>query len=204
MIEEVHDRSRVDAYARSRQRVAFLSAAWRPMAAGAVGAALVIAAVWVTLPKISYRDIEVPRVTMRDVTVPNIVPRDVSVDHVSPKYVEIDIPRIVAAAPRSPAEREFISRPEFETAQFKGRLVADPDGLIRFDDGAVFVPVKLDPATGHLTQDHDAAYVTAPYWGDLAFCNAIPASDHQFRCLAIHRDAVVDLATTYKPKGPKS
>ena len=37
---EVHDHSRTDAYLRTRQRVAFLSAVWRPMLAGAAGAAL--------------------------------------------------------------------------------------------------------------------------------------------------------------------
>ena len=76
--DEIHDTSRVDAFMAARRRAMVLHAVWRPMLAGAAGAALVIAAVWVTLPKVSYREIEVPKVTMRDVTVPNIVTRDVT------------------------------------------------------------------------------------------------------------------------------
>ena len=197
--DEIHDTSRVDAFMAARRRAMVLHAVWRPMLAGAAGAALVIAAVWVTLPKVSYREIEVPKVTMRDVTVPNIVTRDVQVDHVVPHETVIEIPKIVTKA-----EHEFISRPEFLTAQFKGRLVADPEGRIRFDSGDVFVPVKYDVASGRLTQDFDAMYVTEPYWGDWAFCNSIPASDHQFKCLAIDHDVVVDLATTHRPKGTRS
>lgn len=202
--DEIHDTSRVDAFMTARRRAMVLHAVWRPMLAGAAGAALVIAAVWVTLPKISYREIEVPKVTMRDVTVPNIVARDVTVDHVVPKDVEIYIPRIVTTPTPTRAEHEFISRPEFLTAQFKGRLVADPEGRIRFDSGDVFVPVKYDVASGRLTQDFDAMYVTEPYWGDWAFCNSIPASDHQFKCLAIDHDVVVDLAATHRLKGARS
>jgi hypothetical protein len=51
---------RVDAFMAARRRAAVLHAAERPMLAGAAGAALVIAAVYVTLPKFSYREIEVP------------------------------------------------------------------------------------------------------------------------------------------------
>jgi hypothetical protein len=199
MSEEIHDTSRVDEFMAARRRAMVLHAVWRPMLAGAAGAALVIAAVWVTLPKVSYREIEVPKVTMRDVTVPNIVTRDVQVDHVVPHETVIEIPKIVTKA-----EHDFISRPEFETAQFKGRLVADPEGRIQFDSGDVFVPVKYDVANGRLTQDFDAMYATEPYWGDWAFCNSIPASDHQFKCLALDHDVVVDLATTHRFKGPKS
>lgn len=43
MNDEVHDTSRLDAYMRARRRVALLNASWKPMAAGAAGAALIIA-----------------------------------------------------------------------------------------------------------------------------------------------------------------
>ena len=77
---------------------------WRPMLAGALGAALVVGAVWVALPKFSLREIEVPKlvakdvsvdhVVPRDVQVPNILPRDVQVDHVVPR--DVSVPNIVA------------------------------------------------------------------------------------------------------------
>jgi hypothetical protein len=108
MTEKIHDHSRVDAFMAARRRAMVLHALWRPLAAGAIGAALVIGAVWVTLPKISYREVEVPRVTMRDVTVPNIVPHDVQVDHLVPHDVEIDIPRIATPLPGTPSERAFV------------------------------------------------------------------------------------------------
>jgi hypothetical protein len=95
MTDEIHDLSRVDAYAAARRRAMVMHSAWRPMLAGATGAALVIAAVWVTLPRFSYREIEIPKVTMKDVTVDHVVPRDVEVDHVVPKDVEIPVPKDV-------------------------------------------------------------------------------------------------------------
>ena len=96
------------------------------MLAGAVGAALVVAAVYVTLPKFSVREVVVDHVVPKDVQVGHVVTRDVSVNNIIPKDVTIEIPKFVTKA-----EHDFISRPEFESAQFKGRLVEDPEGRIR-------------------------------------------------------------------------
>jgi hypothetical protein len=123
MSDEIHDKNCVDAFMAARRRAMVLHAVWRPMLSGAAGAALVISAVWVTLPKISYREIEVPKVTMREVTVPNIVTRDVQVDHVVPHETVIEIPKIVTNA-----EHDFISRPEFMTAQFGAGWSPTPRG----------------------------------------------------------------------------
>jgi hypothetical protein len=87
---EVHDTSRLDAYMRGRRRVAFLHAVWRPMLAGATGAALVVAAVYVTLPKLSLREVVVDHVVQRDVPVDHVVPKDIEVDHVAPRDVPVD------------------------------------------------------------------------------------------------------------------
>jgi hypothetical protein len=94
-IEPVHDLSRVDAYAAARRRALLLGASWRPMLAGAIGAALVIAAVAIAQPKFVVREIEVPRVTMKDIDVPKVTMRDVTADHVVPKDVEVQIDRVV-------------------------------------------------------------------------------------------------------------
>ena len=89
-----HDTSRIDRFMEARRRAIFLHALWRPMLAGAVGAALIVGAVWaaspklhfnvVEVPKIIQRDMEitVPRITYKDVIVPNIITRDVYVDNV--------------------------------------------------------------------------------------------------------------------------
>jgi len=102
--EEIHDHSRVVAFMAARRRAMVLHALWRPMLAGAVGAALVIACAWVAMPRFTMREVEVPRIALRDVTVPNIVQRDVTVDRVVPKDVEIEMPRFVAPAPSAAAQ----------------------------------------------------------------------------------------------------
>ena len=113
---EIHDTSRVDAFMAARRRSMLMHAVWRPMLAGAVGAALVVAAVYVTLPKLSIRevvvdhvtqrdvpvdhvvpkDVSVPNIVSHDVSVPNIVTHDVQVDRVVPRDVPVDVPRIVS------------------------------------------------------------------------------------------------------------
>lgn len=94
MTDEIHDMSRLDAYMRARRRVAFLHAVWRPMLAGAAGAALVIGAIWVVLPKISVREVVVDHVVERDAPVDHVVQRDVPVDHVVPR--DVSVPNIVS------------------------------------------------------------------------------------------------------------
>jgi hypothetical protein len=122
---------------------------------------------------------------------------------------EVPGPERVVKVPEyvTPKEHDFVTRPEYESAEYKGRLVADADGLIRFDTGKTFFPSKLNPATGLLEQDGEAMYNTTPYLGDLAYCNAIPntetkTANHQglVNCLAIHNDVVIDLSTTQKQK----
>ena len=98
MTDEIHDTSRLDAYMRARRRVAFLHAVWKPMLAGALGAALVIGCVWVVLPKLSIREVVVDHVVQRDAPVDHVVPKDIEVDHVVPHDVQVDhvVPHDVA------------------------------------------------------------------------------------------------------------
>ena len=78
-----------------------LHAAWRPLLARAVGAALVIGAVWVALPKFSVREVVVDRVIQRDVPFANHIPQDKPFDN----YVPHEVGAAPALAPRSSAER---------------------------------------------------------------------------------------------------
>lgn len=93
-MNEIHDLSRVDAYARSRRRVAFLGAMWKPMLAGGVGAAImaatVMGSVWAILPKISTREIVVDHVVQRDKPFENYVPHDKPFDNYIPVAVQRD------------------------------------------------------------------------------------------------------------------
>jgi hypothetical protein len=134
----VHDTSHVDEWLRARRAAEAAAAAaaaqavindskaryarslWRPLLAGAAGAAIVAAIVYcaptfiprmyvtdhvvsrdITVDHIVPRDVpvEVPHITTRDVTVdaPHVVQRDVTVDvpHVVPHDVTVEVPRIV-------------------------------------------------------------------------------------------------------------
>ena len=80
--------------ARSRRRVAFLGAVWKPLLAGAVGAAImaatVMGSVWAILPKISTREIVIDRVVMRDKPFDVYVPHDKPFDNYVPVVVQRD------------------------------------------------------------------------------------------------------------------
>ena len=91
----IHDTSRIDAFMAARRKSMVLHALWRPMLAGAVGAAIIVGAVWAASPRLHINEIEVPRITYREVTVPNIIEKSVTVDvpHVVTKDVEV--PRII-------------------------------------------------------------------------------------------------------------
>jgi Aspartyl protease len=106
----------------------------------------------------------------------------------------------------TPKERDFLDRPEYKSAEYKGRLVADADGYIRFDTGKYFHPTKPN-AAGLLDLDSGAMYDTTPYLGNLAYCNAIPGSEVRtvshtplMDCQVIHKDVVISLDTTLKQK----
>src|ERR1700733_3888861 len=88
--EEIHDTSRVDSFMASRRRAMLFHSVWKPMLAGAVGAAIIVGAVWAASPRLHYNEIEVPRVTLKDVIVPNVIQKDGTVDHVVPHDVQVD------------------------------------------------------------------------------------------------------------------
>jgi predicted aspartyl protease len=88
--DEIHDFSRVDKFMAARRRSMLLHAAWRPMLAGAIGAAIIVGAVWAASPKLRFNEIEVSRITLKDLEVPRVVLRDVAVDHIIPHDVEVD------------------------------------------------------------------------------------------------------------------
>ena len=90
-------------------------------------------------------------------------------------------------------EADFMSRPEFRSAEYQGRLVADPGGLIRFDTGAsAFALAKYDAASGRMVPDRDATLNAARFVDDLAFCRSIPGGD-LLKCWALHQGIVIDL-----------
>jgi hypothetical protein len=233
---EVHDTSRIDAFMAARRRAMVLNAVWRPMLAGAAGAALVIGAVWVVLPKISVREVVVDHVTPkdvsvdhvvphdvpvpnivardvpvdhivpRDVTVPNIVqrnveidvprvvPHDVPVDHVVPHEVEVDIPRVVEAAPLTPAERSFVDRPEYQDAPYHGRIVASRGGgALSFADGKDFFPAHWDLASLRAVLDPGQAFNSGEFAGEFGMCRQ-DQDGRLWSCVALHNGRETPIA----------
>ncbi len=183
MNEEIHDTSRMDAFLATRRRTMLLHAAWRPMLAGAVGAALIIGAVWVATPKFVFHDIDLPRVTMRDVTVDHVIPKDVEVPHI----IEKDV---IMPVPLTPEEKKFTDSPEYKAAIYHGRIIPTKDGRsITFEDGQSFSPAHWD-GTKAVT-DTDRAFDTDALVGDLAMC---VQNEHElWLCTAMHNGHVVDV-----------
>jgi hypothetical protein len=201
----VHDESEVtrlqDFYARQRElearaiaRAAVLHASWRPLLAGAIGAALVVAAVYVTLPKFS----------VREVTVDHIVPHDVEVPHIILKDVEVQGPRASAKHPapnmgpqapyaaKTPDENKFVEQPEYKTAKYHGRIVKSRDGHeLSFEDGMDFHPGHWDDATGKIVWDPTNAILSDELIGDLGMC--VPQKGHpgMWDCTALHNGQVI-------------
>ena len=185
MSDEIHDHSRVDAFMAARRRSMMMHAMWKPAVAGAAGAALMIAAVYVTLPKFSTREVVVDHVVPTDVAVDHIVPRDVQVDRVIPHDVIIDIPRFAA----TPAEKRFLESPAFTAAPIHGRIVPSRgERSLSFDDGNDYTPTLPGMAA-------DAARFVG-LWG---YCSPITGTD-RFHCFALQRDGTV-VSIPQKPLG---
>ena len=130
MTEEIHDMSRVDSFMASRRRAMFFHSVWKPMLAGAVGAAImsatVIGSVWVILPKISTRDVVVDHVIQHDVPFDNHTPQDKPFDNYVPHAKPFDVPvpapeagggaapptwdRDSPYAPKTPDEKKFTAQ----------------------------------------------------------------------------------------------
>jgi len=180
MSEEIHDTSRLDAFMAARRRAMVLHAVWRPMLAGAAGSALVIAAVWVTLPKISYREIEGAE---------GDDARRRGAQHSPARRdrgscgAEGRRDRHPAHHRRTPAEKAFIDSKAYADAPMRGRIVPSRSKrALSFDDGQDYVPTTPDMAA-------DAA----PYVGDFGLCSRIAGDEEHFHCVALHNGAIVSI-----------
>jgi hypothetical protein len=192
MTEEVHDTSHLDRYLQTRQRVSLLNASWRPMLAGAVGAALVIGAVWVATPHFTTREVEIEHLVQHDVPFDNHVPQDKPFDNYIPRVIALppiaaNPPSPLSDAPRSPAEHKFKDSPEWRGADVRGRIVrADQNGFVlATEDGGEtgFYPARLG-ADGKPERNESMTDVVDPYLSDLAYCR--PSENGTYLCVALH------------------
>ena len=217
MAEEIHDMSRIDSFMASRRRAMFFHSVWKPMLAGAVGAAImsaaVIGSVWVVLPKITTHDVVVDHVVVHDVPFDNHVPQPKPFDLPVPQPKPFDLPapgpKPVADAapptmgpdspyaPKTPEERKFTQQPEYKTADYHGRIVKSKDGsALTFEDGQSFSPAHLDPS-GTVIHDPDKAYDSDQFIGDLGMC-VKDKNDKLWTCTASHNGQTVDIV--HKPR----
>src|ERR1700722_10768790 len=192
--------SRVDSFMASRRRAMFFHSVWKPMLAGAVGAAImaatVIGSVWVILPKISTREVVVDHVIQHDVPFENHTPQDKPFDNYVPHDKPFDLPvpmpkpqasaKLIAPpdmgpqspyAAKTPDENKFVDKPEYKTAKFHGRIVKSRDGHeLSFEDGTNFWPCHWDDATGKVVNDPDHVIPSDQFIGDLGMC--VPNKAH--------------------------
>jgi hypothetical protein len=203
--DPVIDRSHVDNYLRSRHRVEVLNSAWKPALAGAAGAVAIIGAVvvgvWVATPRFSYRDIEIPRVVLKDVPLNNPIPRDVPFDvpvpRVAPPPIARNQPAPRSDAPKTPAEKKFVNKPEYKTATYCGRIVPSTGGgAISFADGMSFSPAHWDEATSQPVYDTDESFDTDGLVGDLAMC--VQDAHELWECTAEHNGREVSVGLKHK------
>lgn len=184
--EEIHDTSRLDAFMAARRRSMLLHASWRPALAGAAGAALIIAAVWVATPKFVVREVVVDHVTPHDVPFDNHVPVEKPFDNYVPHETPFTLPvptlgpQAEAKPPmgpqapyaaKTPEEKPFVNRPDYKTAQYHGRIVKSIDGRdLSFADGQNVYPAHWDDVNSKVVEDRDRAYDADQYVGDLGMC----------------------------------
>jgi len=215
--EEIYDMSRFDSFMASRRRAMFFHSVWKPMLAGAVGAALMsgvaLGIAWVALPKIAMHDVVVDHVVVHDVPFDNHVPQpkpfDLPVPQPKPFDLPAPAPKPVADAapptmgpdspyaPKTPEERKFTQQPEYKTADYHGRIVKSKDGsALTFEDGQSFSPAHLDPS-GTVINDPDKAYDSDQFIGDLGMC-VKDKNDKLWTCTASHNGQTVDIV--HKPR----
>ena len=161
-MSEQHDFSRLDAYARTRQKIALPKCELETDARRLpVGAGRVIACVAQASPRFAYQVVEIPRIVTRDLSVNNPIPRDKPFDVPVPASLE-------AASPlaHNPAERRFVETPEWKGAIVRGRILReDGNGFdLATEDGGQtsFYPARLN-AVGKVEDDEGMKDVVAPH-----------------------------------------
>ena len=189
----------------------FFHSVWKPLLAGAVGAAImsaaVIGSVWVILPKISVHEVTVDHVIQKDVPFDNHVPQEKPFDnyvpHAKPFDLPVPAPKPVAnAAPpdmgpqapyaaHTPEENKFVDNPAYKTAKYHGRIVKSRDGHeLSFEDGKGFWPGHWDDATQQPIRDPNSVITSDPFIGDLGMCVPNKAHPIMWDCTAMHNGVV--------------
>jgi hypothetical protein len=209
------DRDRMGARAiLTRARASLLGASVIPaLIAGTAFVAAACAAAWIMrphfdfhtvaidVPKLVEKQVDAPKLVYKEVEVPKLVERTVEV----PKIVEkpVEVPRMAELPSKTPdrAERRFISRPDYLSADYHGRLVRPDGNEIKFEDGKQFWPVVVvngmpqRGTDGQFRNDYSRKFDVDGYIGDYAYCNKRPDYPELVYCSVIHNDHVESIVT---------
>jgi hypothetical protein len=92
--------------------------------------------------------------------------------------------------PKTPdnQEKKFLDRPDYKSADVKGRIVKSLDNGLHFDTGKEFYPSHSD-ANGGWSFNPELQADSDPFIGDFGYCNHNAAAD-AFHCYVIHDDVV--------------
>jgi clan AA aspartic protease (TIGR02281 family) len=119
---------------------------------------------------------------------------------------------VAALPPKTPdkSERKFIERPDYKSADAKGRIVKSTDTGLHFDNGSVFWPLKSNAAgverdaVGHVIPDPNYKVESDPFIGDYGYCNMTGPAKDVFACYAVHDDVVRQIKVARNPDAPCS
>ena len=155
--------------------------------------ALVVGAVYATLPKFTVREVVVDHVVEKDVAINNPVPHDVPINNPIPHDVVIEVPRIVtkdfepsaSLAPRSSEERTLEGSEAWRGADVRGRILRpDHNGFVLMTDSGEqsFYPARIG-ADGKAEADESMKDVVNGLLNDLAYCRP---QGGLYQCVALH------------------
>jgi hypothetical protein len=219
-MKAARDRDRMGAQANlTRARASLLGASVFPaLIAGTAFVGAACAAAWIMRPHFDFHTvlIDVPKLVEKQVDVPKFVDKEVEV----PKFVErtVEVPKFVeklvetrkaneeptpgpiseALPPKTPdkAEQKFITRPDYQSADFKGRIVRSDYNELKFEDGKQFFPalfVNGQPqydSNGNIVRDYSIKDDVDRFIGDYAYCNWSKVYAQITDCWVIHNDLV--------------
>jgi hypothetical protein len=201
------DRDRMGAQSvLNRSRAALLGSSI-PLAliAGVAFVGAASAAAWIMRPHFDFQTvvIDVPKLVERDVEVPKLVERPVEVPRAAPGPLSDATP----LPPKTPhrAESRFIDRPDYQSADFKGRIVRSDENELKFEDGKKLYPALMNSAgepvrddSGGVETDVEHRYETDRFIGDYAYCNKTVRHPDLWDCFVNHNGVVQSIpSATY-------
>jgi hypothetical protein len=171
----------------------------------------------IDVPKFTEKEVAVPKLVEREVEIPKLVEREVVVPRGSvgpkapsptpePQASNAPLPKVEAdknmpapqiLPPKTPdkEENKFLDRPDYKSADVKGRIVRSYDNGLHFETGDEFYPSYGDRRDGKPDYNPDLQADSDPFIGDYGYCNHNGTTGH-FYCYVIDDDVVKAVPTS--------